>query len=480
MSYVTGVSDRRSWIDRFFYITARGSNVRTELVAGLATFLVMAYIIVVNPAILSFSGIPDLQGKGLPFPSTLTMTCVTAGILCLAMGLYAKNPLAMAPGMGLNAFVAFQLIAGSGLTPGEAMSVILAEGVVITILVFAGLRHYVMKAFPAFMRYSIAIGIGLFILTIGLVNGGVAIPGPSGTLGAPATLSEPTFVVTAFGLVLVGALAAMGYRASIVVGIVVTTLVAIVVNAWTGGAAYSAFPGTAVVPSGVFGSPDFSNFGLGLTGTAIGKLGLVTFIVLTGSVMLSDFFDTYGTIQGVGRQAGLVDENGEYPDGQTDKILRVDSVGPILGGLFGSSSNTTYIESSAGVSVGGKTGLTAVVVGALFLLAMFFTPLFQVVPPQATAPALILVGVYMLRSNIIPLWNELKDWGEHRSLVGWIPAALTMFVMPATYNITHGIGFGVVSYVLLMTCTGQFRKVSWVMWAVAVAFVLYFVFGKYA
>jgi AGZA family xanthine/uracil permease-like MFS transporter len=286
--------------------------------------------------------------------------------------------------------------------------------------------------------------------------------------------------VTAFGLLLVGALAARGYRASLVVGIVVTTVFSIVVNWWTNGAAYATFPGTAVVPSGIFGAPDFSNFGLGLTLTAVGKVGLVTLLVLVGSVMLSDFFDTYGTIQGVGRQAGLVNENGEYPNGETDKILQVDSVGPILGGLFGSSSNTTYIESSAGVSAGGRTGLTAVVVGVLFLAAMFFTPIFQVVPPQATAPALILVGVYMLKTNLIPLWEELKDLGENASLVGWIPAALTIFVMPATYNITHGIGFGVVSYVGLMTLTGQLRKVPVVMWAVAVAFVLYFVFGTYA
>lgn len=458
-----------SALDRYFGISARGSTLNTEVVAGITTFMVAAYIIFVNPSILS--------AGGLPFPATLTVTCLTAGILTLAMGVFARYPFMMAPGLGLNAVVAFQLVQGMGLTWQAAMGVILLEGVIITVLVLTGFRAAVMHAIPMRLKRSIAVGIGLFIALIGLVNGGLV--QMSGNPAAPVTLGNlatGTFLVTLFGLVVTGGLEARRVRGSLLIGILATTIFAIVVNAVYGGALYQ-IPGMAVLPATILGFPDFSTFGAGLNFGVFAQAGLIAAVLAIFSIMLADFFDTMGTIIGIGEQAGFVDQKGEYPKDGLRNLLVVDSLGAVFGGLASSSSNTTYIESAAGVSEGGRTGFASVVTGVLFLLAMFLAPIAGVIPPQATAAALVIVGYLMFVGNIRDIVQDLPGLDKGEQLVEGLPALLAMFVMPATYSITNGIGAGFVAYTVLKVIRGKASEVHWMMWVASIAFAIYFIWG---
>jgi adenine/guanine/hypoxanthine permease len=457
-------------IAAYFRFTERGTTLSTELRAGLTTFMVMAYIIAVNPLILSI----QTEGAGPPLIPTVVATALTAGILCLAMGLLTNYPFALAAGLGLNAVVAFQLILGRGFTWQEAMAVIVWEGIIITILVVTGLRRLVMEAIPLSLKRAIAVGIGLFILVIGLVNGGLvtmgAPGGPPVALGNIATVGFLTFVV---GLAVALALMARRVKGALLISIIVSTIVAIVLNALAGGnpdvTGYA--PLTAVLPDRLitdFGADSpfstllaplgalFSVWGKAGTGPIV--VGLVVF-----SLMLSDFFDTMGTVIGVGEEAGLTDVEGQLPG--IDRVLLVDSLGAVLGGLFSTSSNTTYIESAAGVSEGGRTGLTAVVVGLLFLLTILIAPIVTIIPAQATAPALVVVGYLMFTIAREIDWSGIDDI---------FPALATMIVMPVTYSITDGIAAGFISFVFLKSVVGKARDVHWLLWVVAILFVLYF------
>jgi len=451
-------------LDGWFQLRARGTDVGTEVRAGLTTFMVMAYIIFVNPIILGYLGVPGLEGKGLPFAPTLTVTCLTAGLLSIAMGLIANYPFALAPGMGLNAVVAFELVAGRGLTWPQAMTIVFLEGAVITLLVLTRFREAMLEAVPLGLKRAISVGIGLFIAFIGFFTAGFVVKPAAGPLPVGlAPLHGLPIAVFLVGFLLTAWLMARRVRGALLLGIVATTIIAIALNGLLAGWKGFATPGAAQIPAAIVQVPDFSTFGR-LDFGVIARLGALTAALVTFSIMLSDFFDTMGTIIGVGGKGGFLDREGRLPG--ANRVLLVDSLGAVLGGVANSSSNTTYIESAAGVTEGGRTGLVPVVTGLLFLVAMWLSPLASVIPAQATAPALIIVGFYMMTVARDIAWDEYEDA---------IPAFVTMLVMPFTWSITNGIGAGFVTYVVIKVLNGRARQVHWMLYLAAGAFVLYFV-----
>jgi AGZA family xanthine/uracil permease-like MFS transporter len=447
----------------YFDFAGRRTTLGVELRAGITTFMVMAYIIFVNPIILGYVGIPPLEGKGLPFPATLTVTCLTAGLLSIAMGLASNYPFALAPGMGLNAVVAFELVAGRGLSWPQAMTVVFLEGVIISVLVLTRFRQAVMAAVPLALKQAISVGIGLFIAFIGFFTAGFVVKPASGPLPVGlGVIKGLPMLVFLIGFVLTAVLVARKVRGGLLVGIVATTVLAVVLNGLFAGWKGFATPGAAQIPTAIVQAPDFSTFGR-LDFGLFAKLGVLAAALAIFSLMLSDFFDTMGTIIGVGGKGGFVGPDGNLP--KSDRVLLVDSLGAVAGGFANASSNTTYIESAAGVSEGGRTGFVSVVVGVLFLLAMFFAPLAGVIPAQATAPALILVGFYMM--SVV---RELP-WDRYEEAV---PAFVTMLVMPFTWSITNGIGAGFVTYVAIKVLAGKAGTVHPMLWISSAAFVLYF------
>ena len=453
-------------LDRYFRITERGSSVRTEVVAGIATFLTMAYILFLNPAILG--SVADGTGASLPFDQVLTVTALVAGVATIVMGLCANMPFALAAGLGLNGFVAFTLVGALGLTWPEAMGVILVEGLIIAALVLTGFRQAVMNAIPMDLKRAIGIGIGLFLVIIGLANAGIVVQGE----GTPVTLTHDftTFpmLVFAFGLALTAIMVVREVRGGLLLGILVTTIVAIAINEIWGDGVLWGETGVATVPSDVVASPDFSlvgNVSFGFVST----LGLVAALAPVIAVMLSDFFDTMGTAVALGEEANLLDRDGTLPN--MNRVLLVDSLAAAAGGAASSSSNTTFIESAAGIGEGGRTGLTSVVTGALFLLCLFISPLAGVIPPEATAPVLVVVGYLMMRTV-----GEI-DWRD--PAIG-IPALLTITVMPFTYSIANGIGAGFIAFTAIRVLQGRFLQVHLLMYLATAVFVWYFVRGLVA
>ncbi|HET9489344.1 MAG TPA: NCS2 family permease [Methylomirabilota bacterium] len=435
----------------------------TEIRAGITTFMVMAYIIFVNPLILGFANVPGLEGRGLPFAATLTVTCFTAGVLSIAMGLFTNYPLAMAPGMGLNAVVAFELVAGRGLTWPQAMTVVFLEGVVITILVLTRFREAMMNAVPLALKRAISVGIGLFIAFIGFFTSGFVVKPAAGPLpvGLGSLTGLPTAVFLA-GFVLTAWLLARRVQGALLIGILGTTVLAIALNGLVAGWQGFPTPGAATLPAAIVQLPDFSTFGR-LDFGLVARLGVLTAVLVVFSVMLSDFFDTMGTIIGVGGKGGYLDSEGRLP--RVNRVLLVDSLGAIFGGYANASSNTTYVESAAGVAEGARTGAAAVVVGVLFLLAMFFSPLAAVIPAQATAPALILAGFYMMTVAREIVWDDYEEA---------VPAFVTMLAMPFTWSITNGIGAGFVTYVAIKVLSGRGGQVHWMLYLASAAFLVYF------
>jgi AGZA family xanthine/uracil permease-like MFS transporter len=454
-----------SWLDRYFQISQRGSSVRTEVVAGLVTWLTMAYILFVNPAILG--SVPDNTGTSLPFGQVLTVTALVAGIMTLAMGLYGKYPFAIAAGLGLNAFVAFTLVATLGLTWPQAMGVIVIEGAVISILVLTGFREAVLNAIPMDLKLAIGIGIGLFLAIIGLVNGGIVVNSDATLITLNPNLSSLHVLTFVFGLVVTSALVARKMKGGLLVGILATTVFAIILNqGWGHSAIWE--NGIAHIPSKIVATPDFSligNFNFGV----FDVLGFATAAAAIVAVMLSDFFDTMGTVVGLSDEAGLLNEEGKLPG--MKRVLLIDGLAAAAGGVASASSNTTYIESAAGIGEGGRTGLTSVVVGGLFLLAIFFSPIAGVIPPEATAPVLVIVGYFMMQSV-----GEI-DWRD--PAIG-IPALLTIVMMPFTYSITNGVGAGFLAYVVIKVLQGKARDVHPLLYLVAAIFAWYFVHGLLA
>jgi len=391
------------------------------------------------------------------------VTCLTAGLLSIAMGAFTNYPFALAPGMGLNAVVAFELVAGRGLTWPQAMTIVFFEGVVITILVLTRFREAMLQAVPLSLKRAISVGIGLFIAFIGFFTAGFVVKPAGGplpvALGAFQGLPIAVFLI---GFVLTAWLMARRVRGALLIGIVLTTVIAIVLNSVLAGGKGFATPGAARLPAALVQLPDFSTFGR-LDLGVIARLGVVTTILVTFSIMLSDFFDTMGTIIGVGGKGGFLDARGQLP--RANRVLLVDSLGAAFGGLANSSSNTTYIESAAGVAEGGRTGLVSVVTGILFLVAMWFSPLASVIPAQATAPALIIVGFYMMSVAREIAWDDYEEA---------IPVFVTMLVMPFTWSITNGIGSGFVTHVAIKVLNGRGGRVHWMLYLAAAAFIVYF------
>jgi adenine/guanine/hypoxanthine permease len=459
----------RSGLDRYFGITERGSTVRTEVIAGLATWLTMAYILFVNPAILG--QVQDRAGASLAFPQVLTVTALVAGVATLAMGLYGRYPFALAAGLGLNAFVAFTLVGDLGLSWPEAMGVIVIEGLVISVLVLTGFREAVLHAIPMDLKRAIGIGIGLFIALIGLVNAGVVVQGEGTVLTLARDLTTLRMLTFVVGLVITAALVARRTGGALLIGIVATTVVAALINAiWGEGRIWADVgPDTARLPGSLVATPDFSLVGrFDLVGV-FEVLPIATAIAAIVSVMLSDFFDTMGTVVGLGGEAGLLDREGRLPG--IRRVLLVDSLAAAAGGAASASSNTTYIESAAGISEGGRTGLTSVVVAILFFLALFLSPWAGVIPPEATAPVLVIVGYFMMA-----LVREI-DWADPG--IG-IPALLTIGLMPFTFSITNGVAAGFLAYTVIAILRGRLREVHWLMYVVSAVFVWYFVEGLVA
>ncbi|TAL12972.1 MAG: NCS2 family permease, partial [Chloroflexota bacterium] len=424
--------------------------------AGLTTFMVMVYIVFLNAGILG-----DGFQLAADDPMRIALsagTALIAGIMTIAMGVVANYPFALAAGLGINAIVAFSLT-GRGLSPAGAMGVIVLEGIVVVILVAVGFREAVMNAVPLSLKRAIGAGIGLFILFIGFANGGliqsgcspfVPLPVCAGTLvtvSFPSTVAQFVFL---FGLAVTIVLWVMKIRAALVISIIVTTIVALAT-------------GVTSVPPNLAWTPNFATLGNFDLTNVFTILGPLTAILVVFAIMLTDFFDTMGTVTGVAAEAGLAEEDGSVPG--VGRVLMVDSVAAVVGGLAGVSSNTTYIESAAGVADGGRTGFASVVTGVLFLLAIALAPLAGIIPSQATAPALVLVGYLM--------FTQVKDINVGELDEG-LPALLTMILMPLTYDITVGIGAGFITWVLIKVARGKMSDVHPLMWIVSLGFVIFF------
>lgn len=441
-------------MDKFFKYTERGSSFSTEIIAGITTFLTMAYILFVNPAILSLSDIPDLPAGMAPsFAGVLTATCVGAAVMCIAMGIFANRPIALASGMGINAIVAFTLVLGLNVPWQVAMSVIFVEGIIILLLVLSGLREAIMNAIPVALRRSIAVGIGLFIAFIGMKSGGLVVANDA-TLIALGSFLDKTVWVALIGLVTTLIMMSLHVKGDILIGIIVATIFSVVF-------------GVSSMPTSVIAAPDFSTFFAPFQ-QVNGSMALLqvftpALLLFVFSILMTDFFDTMGTIVGVGEEAGFVDEDGNVED--VRPILVVDSAAAAVGGLLGASSITSYIESAAGVGDGGRTGLTVITTGILFVLAIFFAPLIGVVSGAATAGALIIVGFLMMA----PV-REI-DWSDFES---GFPAFLTIIAIPLTYSITTGIGLGFIAYVLIKIFRGKVKDIHLLMWVASLAFLLVF------
>jgi AGZA family xanthine/uracil permease-like MFS transporter len=458
----------KNGLDRYFSITARRSTVGREMRGGVTTFFTMAYIVILNPIILSGA---DINGNTLPFAAVTSVTALVAAVMTILMGVVGRYPLALAAGLGINAIVA--VYAATQMTWPEIMGLIVLEGLLITLLVLTGFRRAVFEAIPAQLKTAIAVGIGFFLTIVGLADAGVIRPGQGALIsfGVNGNLAGWPLLVFVIGLLLTAVLVVRRVKGALLIGIVVSTVLAIIIEAIADigarGVDGSNPHGWALqvpkFPSDVVASPDLSIIGHFSLFGGFSRIGIISAVLIVFALMIADFFDTVGTVTAVGAEGDLLDENRNLPGSQP--VLLVDSLAAAAGGASSVSSNTTYIESASGVADGARTGLASVVTGVLFLVAMFFSPLVAVVPSEAAAPALVIVGALMISQVRFLVWDDLTLS---------IPAFLTIALMPFTYSITNGIGAGVISYVLLRTVTGRRRDVHPLMWLIAVLFVIYF------
>ena len=457
-------------IDSFFQISARGSTVGHEIRGGIVTFFAMAYILVVNPAIL---------GNAVPKDGSITTqgiaagTALVAGVMTILMGVVANYPLALAAGLGLNAVVAFTLVLSSGLSYGEAMGVIAWEGILIFLLVLTGFREAVFRAVPPALKTAITVGLGLFVALIGLVNAGIVRTGATPVqFGISGSLDGWPALVFVFGLFLMFVLYVRGVKGAVLISIVSATVLAVIVQAFAHVDRISETNPTGwgqTVPE-LKGSPIavpvFDTLGKVDLFGGFGKLGVVSLILLVFSLMLADFFDTMGTMVAVGSGGTLRDGEGTPP--RTRQILIIDSLAAVAGGVGGVSSNTSYVESASGVAEGARTGLASVVTGVLFLLSTFLAPLVELVPTEAASTALVFVGLLMM-TQVTDI-----DWSAPQIA---IPSFMTIALMPFGYSVSVGIGVGFVVYALIQLVTGKARTVHPLMWLVSALFVIYFLLG---
>ncbi|SOD58317.1 putative MFS transporter, AGZA family, xanthine/uracil permease [Streptomyces zhaozhouensis] len=457
-----GASAASSPLERFFQLGARGSNVAREVRGGVATFFTMAYILVLNPLILS--GAQDVHGDTLSPVQVLTVTALVAGVMTILMGITANLPLALAAGLGINAMVAFQI--APRMSWPDAMGLVVLEGLLLCVISLTGFREAVMNAIPMALKQAIGVGIGLFIALIGFVNAGFTMGhegSPPLSLGATGELAGWPVLVFCLGLLLTLALLARRVKGAILISIVVMTVFAMIVNA-VADIPEAAWGLTVPVwPDALVAAPDFGLVGQFSLFGAFAEISAITVVLIIFTLFLTDFFDTMGTAVGVTSEAGLLDDEGRVP--RLGRLLFVDGLAAAAGGAASASSNTSYVESAAGVGEGARTGLANLVTGALFGLALFLSPLATVVPAQAAAPALVAVG-FLMMTQVARI-----DWADHTLA---IPAFVTIAVMPFTFSITNGIGAGFVAYVVLKAVTGRVRDVNWLVWVTAALFVVYF------
>jgi AGZA family xanthine/uracil permease-like MFS transporter len=426
------------WINKQFKLKESGTNVKTEILAGITTFMTMSYIIFVNPNIL--------QNTGMPFESLFVSTCLSASFATFVMALYANYPIGLAPGMGINAFFTFSVVLGMGVSWEAALTAVFLEGIIFVLLTFTRIRHSIINTIPKSLKLGISAGIGLFITFIGLQSAGIIIRNDANLIGLADFKGNIPVLLALLGLLTMIILEHFKIIGGILIGIIIITV-------------FSIFLGIANLPAGFIDmppsiSPIFFKFDFSL-------IFISSFWVIVFTLLFVDFFDTVGTLIGVANRGGMLDEKGHLP--RAKEALMADAIGTVVGSILGTSTVTSYIESASGVEQGGRTGLTALVVSVLFILAMFFSPLISIVPPCATAPSLILVGIYMmmgLKDIVTEDWTEIT------------PAMLAFFMMPFSYSISVGIEAGVVSFVLLKAFTGKFKDLNIVIVCLTILFVV--------
>lgn len=432
-------------MENYFKLKEHKTDVKTEVLAGITTFMTMAYILAVNPGILSAAGM-DAGG-------VFTATALSAAIATLIMALYAKYPFALAPGMGLNAFFAFTVVGYMGKSWQFALTAVLIEGIIFILLSAINVREAIFDSIPVSLKNAVSVGIGLFIAFIGLEGAGIIVAG-DGTLLALGDLTAMAPVVAVIGLLLTGFLFAKNVKGALLIGILVSTLIGIPL-------------GVTMLPENFSGlvslPPSVSDIAFKFVG--FDEIFSWEMLVVVFTFLFVDIFDTVGTLAGVASKADMLDENGKLP--RVGKALMADAVGTVAGACLGTSTITTFVESASGVAEGGRTGLTSLTTAVMFALALFFAPLFIIIPAAATAPALIIVGLFMM-SPIKRI--DLEDFTEA------IPAFLTIVMMPFAYSIAEGIVFGMVSYTVLKAITGRSKEVSLTMWALSIVFILRIIF----
>ena len=436
-----------TFLTKAFGFDREKHTVRTEIVAGITTFLTMAYILAVNPGIFS--------ALDMPGGAVFTATALAAIVGTLVMALFAKKPFALAPGMGLNAFFVFTVCLGMGHSWQFALTAVFLEGIIFIILTLTKVRSWILNAIPLSLKHAIGAGIGLFIAFIGLQNAGIIVNNDA-TLVGLGKITQGTALLAVIGLVITGALVILKVKGSILIGILVTAVIGLFIKDPATGTAITKFSGVVSAPDSI--APIFCKF-------EWGSILSWDMLAVVFTFLFIDMFDTMGTIIGVSQKAGMVDEKGNV-DG-IDKMFMADSIATVCGACFGTSTTTTYVESASGVGAGGRTGLTAFTTACCFALALLFSPIFLAIPSAATAPALVIVGVMMMTPVVKIDWEDFTES---------IPAFITVLLMPVAYSISDGILIGVISYVLLNACAGKFKKISLTMWILAALFICKYIF----
>ncbi|NDV67204.1 NCS2 family permease [Bacteroides sp. 224] len=432
-----------SLLEKTFKLSENKTTVRKELMAGLITFLTMSYILVVNPQILSTTGMDR--------DALFTSTALAAIFATLMMALYAKLPIAQAPGMGLNAFFAFTVCGVMGYSWQFALTAVFIEGVIFILLTFFNVRELIVKSIPKVLKDAIPVGIGLFITMIGLKNAGIIVSSPD-TLVTLGDFSKHDIWIAFMGLLVTAVLYARNVNGAILIGIVASTLFALILGDVK-------LPEGSLISTPPSIAPIFAQF-------QWNNILSFDMVVVVFTLLLVNLFDTVGTLIGVISKTGLADEDGNFP--QMKKALFADALGTTVGSVLGTSTITAYVESASGVASGGRTGLTSVSTACMFILALFFAPLFLMVPAAATSPALIIVGLFMISSVVKINFNEMSDG---------LPAFLTIIFMPFTYSIAEGIVFGILSYTFIKVCSGKVKEVSATIYVIAVLFLLKIILG---
>ncbi len=438
----------KAHIAGYFKFAENKTDFRTEIIAGITTFLTMAYIAFVNPSIL--------KAAGMPFDAVMTATCLSAAIVSILIGAYARLPIAGAPGMGTNSYFAFSVCIVMGIAWQTALAAVFISGVLFFILSVTGLREKIMDAIPDSMKHAVAAGIGIFIAFVGLRNAGIIVKNDAVLVGL-GDLAHPNAVVTIIGLVITGFFLAKKVRGALLWGILLTTGLAIAMGVAKRPEAIVSMP-PSILPT--LGQLDFRG---------AFQLGLIEIIF---AFFFVDLFDTIATLIGVADQGGLMKEgaDGRLHLPRAGRALTSDSIGTMAGAALGTSTVTAYIESTAGIAAGGRTGFTAVVVGLLFIVMLFFSPIISIVPPQATAPALVIVATFMLRNLVKVLWD---DWTEA------LPAVVACLAIPLTYSISNGLALGFILYPLIKIITGRWREANWLVYLLGALFILKFALLKH-